>query len=265
MGSVDPSSKVGPEAELAAGVEVGPNCVVEGRVRIGEGSKVGPSCLLRGPAEIGKGNEFHGHCVVDASQDKKRGGAGGSIEIGDGNVVREFATLHRATEEGKATRIGDGNLLMAYSHVAHDCSVGDGTVVANLVQLGGEVTVGDRAVLGGGALVHQRCRIGTLAIVGGGTVVRQDVPPYASYAQLPTQVTVWINKIGLERAGMLGEVEAITAAYRAVYREGLSLGEATGKIREMAEDHACLGPLADFLGGIGASGLVRPRRAALRS
>ena len=261
MGSVHPSSTIGPDAEIV-GAEIGPNCLIEGRVVIGAGTTLGPGCLIRGPATIGAENKFHGYCVLDASQDKKRDGEGGSLVMGEGNDVREFTTLHRATGPDAVTTIGNGNLFMPYSHVAHDCKVGDGTVLANLVQLGGDVSVHDKAILGGGVLVHQSCRIGTLAIVGGGTSVRQDVPPYAKYAVLPTKISVGVNTVGLARAGMKDFVGTVTTAYRMLYREGLTLKQATDRIREMAGEHDCLAPLSGFLDGVGASGLVRPRRMA---
>ena len=258
MASVHPSSFVGTEVELDD-VEVGPNCVIEGKVRVASGTQIGPGCVFRGPAAIGTDNIFHGACFVDASQDKKREGTGGRIEIGDDNVMREYTTLHRSTLATGRTKIGNGNLLMAYSHVAHDCTVGDGTVLVNAVQLGGEVEVHDHSIVGGGALIHQRCRIGTLAIVGAGTMVRQDVPPYANHAATPTKVAVGINKVGLERAGMKDKIDVVAKAYSVLYRKGLGLDEATTKIGEMAATEDVLAPLEDFLKSVGTAGLVRPR------
>ena len=264
MADVHPTAMVGDGADIAPDAKIGPHCVIEGEVRIGPGTVLGPGCVVRGPVTIGAGNTFHGHCYLDASADKKRDGVGGSLVIGDGNVVREFATLNRATAAGDVTTVGDGNLLMPYTHVAHDCVLGDGIVLANQAQLGGEVSVGDRANLGGGAMVHQRCRIGTLAMVGVSTFVNKDVPPYAKYAATPMRVTVGVNRVGLERAGMADQIDAVSGCYRILYGEGLRLDEAVERIGAQSGDSPCVAVLSGFLAGVGERGLVRPRRAQVR-
>ena len=259
MPNVHPTSILGKGVKLAETAVVGPHVVIDGDVSIGAGTTIGPACMIHGPAVIGEDNVFHGQSSIGgASQDKK--GDGGALRIGDRNNVREFVTLNRATKAAKSTVIGSDNWIMAYGHVAHECTVGDRTVIGNLCQLGGHVQLGDGAIMGGGALVHQNCRVGQLAIVGGATAVRQDVPPYANYAALPGKVGVGVNKIALERAGRAEDYKPVAAAYKVLYRDGLTLVQAIEKISQLAREHGALQPLVDFLVGVGSYGIVRPRR-----
>jgi UDP-N-acetylglucosamine acyltransferase len=167
----------------------------------------------------------------------------GVVTIGDGNVIRENVTVHRALAAGHATRIGHRSLLMVNTHVAHDCTLGDGVILTNNTMLGGHVSVADRAYLSGSVAVHQFCRIGRLAMVGGLARVRQDIPPFVTIDGGTTMV-VGLNKVGLRRAGFAtDQVAQLKAAYRLIYRSGLPWDELLDALRlEFPE-----GPASEFL------------------
>ncbi|MGH8295904.1 MAG: acyl-ACP--UDP-N-acetylglucosamine O-acyltransferase, partial [Steroidobacteraceae bacterium] len=170
---IDRQAIVSPRAELAADVAVGPFSVIGPQVRIGPGTVLGPHVVINGPTTIGVGNRIHPFASLgDAPQDKKYGGEPTRLEIGDRNVFRESCTVNRGTIHDKGvTRVGDDNLFMAYSHVAHDCVVGCNTVFANCVSLAGHVEIGDWVVLGGLSAVHQHCKVGAHAFLAGGAIV----------------------------------------------------------------------------------------------
>jgi UDP-N-acetylglucosamine acyltransferase len=183
----------------------------------------------------------------------------GRVVIGDGNVMRENVTVHRAMESEKVTRIGNGCLLMVGSHVAHDCTVGNNVILTNNSMLGGHVTVGDRAFVSGGVAVHQFCRIGRLAMVGGLARVTRDVPPYVTVDGGSTMI-VGLNRVGLRRAGFTSQqLIDLKDAYRVIYRSGLPWDEMLDKLQtEFTE-----GPAADFLTfflGGHSRGYVQERR-----
>ncbi|MBF2735420.1 MAG: acyl-ACP--UDP-N-acetylglucosamine O-acyltransferase [Betaproteobacteria bacterium AqS2] len=259
MSRIHPTAVIDGDARLADDVEVGPYAVIRGKVALGEGTVVGPACLLTGPAKIGRRNVFYGHASIGGdSQDKK--GQDGVLEMGDGNLVREFATISRASARGERTLVGSDNWIMAYSHIAHDCRIGDKTVIANLTQLGGHVTVEDGAILGGGTLIHQFCRIGRGAIVGGDSGLRNDLPPFAKYAEKQNLVSVLLNKTGIERAGLADELPQLTKAYVELYRKGQTLPDAIKAIRLLAKDSPSVTALLEFLEAPSRFGIVYPRR-----
>lgn len=260
MGAVHPTAVVDGQAKLAADVEVGPYAVIRGKVAIGAGTVIGPGCLVTGPTRIGKDNIFYAQASIGGdSQDKK--GCAGALEIGDGNKVREFCTLNRASDRGDSTKVGSRNWIMAYSHVAHDCEVGDDTVIGNLSQLGGHVSIGDSAILGGGTLVHQFCRVGRNSIIGGGNALRADLPPYGKYATAPNRISVVINKLGLERAGLdANDAKLLAESYRLLYQKGLDLPAALKAMRLLGKDNASVRALIDFLAAPSKFGIVYPRR-----
>ncbi len=215
---------VDPDARLAADVAVGPYSVIGAEVEIGAGTVVGPHVVIMGPARIGRNNRiFQFASVGEAPQDKKYRGEPTSLLIGDGNVIREYVTLNRGTDEGNGqTVIGNDNLFMAYSHVAHDCVVGSHTIFANAASLSGHVEVGDYAILGGFTSVHQFTQIGSRAFCGLGSVVTQDVPPYCTAAGNRARV-VGINKEGLRRSGFSEEaVRALHKSFRELLKSGRS-------------------------------------------
>jgi UDP-N-acetylglucosamine acyltransferase len=200
--SIHPTAVVDPRAELGAGVVVGPYTVIGPDVVIGAGSTLGPHVVIDGHVRMGKGNRiFPGACIGLEPQDLKYNGAPTEVVIGDDNAIRECVTINRATAEGEQTRIGSGNLLMAYSHLGHNCQLGDRIVVANNVAIAGHVLIGDRAVIGGVLGIHQFVHIGTLAMVGGMSRIDRDIPPFAIVEGHPGRLR-GLNRVGLKRSGL---------------------------------------------------------------
>ena len=231
--SIHPTAIVAPGARLHPTVEVGPYAVIGPGVQIGAGSSVGPHAVIEGRTRIGERNRVFQFASVGAQpQDLKYAGEDSALEIGNENLIREFTTLHKGTTGGGGvTRIGDRNLFMAYSHVAHDCRVGDGCVFANGATLGGHVEVGDHAILGGLAAVHQFTRIGRHAFLAGGTMVVMDIPPFCM-AQGDRAELVGVNSIGMARHGFTEEqITRVKEAYRFLFRSKLPLEEAVERIR----------------------------------
>mgnify|MGYP001765377473 CR=1 FL=1 len=225
---IDPTARISPGAKLAEGVEVGPFSTVEDRVEIGPGTKIGPYCLVQGPTAIGAGCTFTGYASVGTPpQDHSYKGEDTRLVIGDGNTIREFVTINRGTVKDKqVTTIGDGNLIMAYCHVAHDCVIGSHVVMGNLATLAGHVEIQDRAVIGGLAAVHQFTRVGAYAIVGGGSMVSLDIIPYAK-ASGDRAGLFGVNAIGLKRGGFGPEqIKNIEKAYRVLLKQKLLLKDA---------------------------------------
>jgi UDP-N-acetylglucosamine acyltransferase len=238
-------------ARLGAHVRLGPVCVIGADVEIGDGTIVGPHCTVTGPARIGRGNHFHGHSAIGGDpQDKKFAGERTELVIGDDNVVREFVTISRGTGTGaNVTRIGNGNWLLAYVHVAHDCIIGDGCVLSNNATLAGHVEVGNQVILSGFVGVHQFCRIGDHAFIGMGAFVNGDVPPFLMIAQESYGRPRGINTEGLKRRGFdATRVSAIKRAYRALYVSGAKLEEALEQMRVMANDSDDVRAMVEFIG-----------------
>jgi UDP-N-acetylglucosamine acyltransferase len=246
---IDRQAVVSPRAELAADVAVGPFSVIGAQVRIGPGTIVGPHVVINGPTTIGADNRIHPFASIgDAPQDKKYRGEPTRLEIGDRNVFRESCTVNRGTTHDKGvTVIGDDNLFMAYSHVAHDCLIGSNTVFANCASLGGHVEIGDWVILGGLTAVHQFCKVGAHAFLAGGAIVTRDVPPYVMVAGNPG-VPHAVNSEGLKRRGFTDEqIRSIREAYRLVYRCDLKLSEALGRLEAGAGEQPELRLFVDFI------------------
>ncbi len=224
---------VHPSAELGEGVRIEPFAVIDGNVQIGDRCVIGSSTRIGSGARIGNDVKiFHGASIAMIPQDLKFGGEFTELRVGDRTVIREFVTLNRGTQELGYTAVGSDCLIMAYAHVAHDCVLGDRVILANAVQLGGHVHIGDWAILGGAVVVHQFSLIGEHAMIGGGFRVTQDVPPYAFVAGYPLRV-ISINRIGLERRGYNKEqLDALSRAYRLLYRSKLNAKQALTKLRE---------------------------------
>lgn len=250
---IHPTAVIDPDAELDSSVEVGPFSVIGAQVRIGAGTRIGPHVVLAGRLTLGENNHLHPFCCLGAMpQDKKYAGEDTALEIGSGNTIRECVTINRGTvQDGGVTRVGNDNWIMAYVHIAHDCVVGDHTIFANTTNLGGHVHIGDWVILGGNSQVHQFCKIGAHAMTGTGSVVLQDIPPYVMASGNPL-ATHGINSEGLRRRGFTPEdIMIIRRAYKALYRQGLSLAEARAELQvRLATDAAhekCLQPMLDFL------------------
>jgi len=248
--TIHPTAVVEAGARLGTGVQVGAFCYIGDEVEVGDNTRFGPHCSVHGPTRIGRDNRFIGHCAIGGEpQDKKYDGERVELEIGDGNVFREFVTINRGTGNGGGiTRIGDDNWLLAYTHVAHDCMIGSHCVFSNNATLAGHVSVGDHVILSGFAGVHQFCRIGAHAFVGMGAFVNGDVPPFVMVAQDGYGRPRGINSEGLKRRGFDAErISAIKRAYRALYVSGAPLDEARGKLAEMAGDSADVRALLEFI------------------
>jgi len=240
---------IDPSAQLADDVQVGPYCVIGAGVEIDAGTVLASHVVVKGPTRIGKNNRiFQFASVGEDTQDMKYKGELTYLEIGDNNTIREFCTLHRGTIQDKAlTKIGSHNLLMAYSHVAHDCVVGNHVIMANAASIAGHVIVEDFAILGGFTLVHQFCKIGKYSFSAMGSVISRDIPPYILVGGQPTKPH-GINAVGLERQGFSQEsIRQIKKAYKIVFKSGLKLDEAIGALDEMAEETTEIHCLADFL------------------
>ncbi len=246
---IDPRAVIDPSARLGAGVSVGPFAVIGAGVEIGEGSRIGPHVVINGPCRIGRDNRiFQFASVGEDPQDKKYAGEPTALEIGDRNSIREFTTIHRGTVQDEGvTRIGSDNLLMAYTHVAHDCRIGDHCIMANAASLGGHVLIDDWAILGGFSIVHQFCHIGAHSFTAMGSVIAKDVPPYLMVGGHPARPH-GINSEGLRRrAFSVGQVAAIKRAYKLLYNAGLPLAVARERIQAEAQDSPELRLMADFL------------------
>ncbi len=247
---IDPRAVVSPQARLAADVTVGPFSVIGADVEIGPRTIVAPHVVINGPTRIGADNRiFQFASIGDAPQDKKYQGEPTRLEIGDRNIFRESCTVNRGTTHDKGiTRIGNDNLFMAYSHVAHDCVVGNDVVFANCAALAGHVEIGDFVTLGGLTAVHQFVKVGAYAFSGGGTIVTQDVPPYVMVAGNPAEPH-GVNAIGLKRRGFTEEqVRNVREAYRILYRSDLKLSDAVDKLRALGETQPEVRFFVEFIG-----------------
>jgi UDP-N-acetylglucosamine acyltransferase len=248
---IDPRASVSSAAQLAPDVTVGPFSIIGPQVEIGPRTVVGPHVVVNGPTRIGADNRFFQFASIgDAPQDKKYKGEPTRLEIGDRNVFRESCTMNRGTMHDKGvTRIGDDNLFMAFSHVAHDCVIGNNTVFANSVALGGHVEVGDWVILGGLTAVHQFVKIGAHAFLGGGSILSRDVPPYVMVAGNPA-VPHTVNAEGLKRRGFGEEqIRNIRDAYRILYRSDLKLADAIERLDELAQQQPEIRAFVDFIHG----------------
>jgi UDP-N-acetylglucosamine acyltransferase len=244
-GYIHPMAQVDPGAVLGEGVRVGPFAVIGEGVEIGAGTEVGAGAQVHGPARIGRENRIHPNaCIGFDPQDLKYGGEEVWLEIGDRNQFRELCTIHRGTSKGGGvTRIGNENLFMAYTHVAHDCQVGSRTVFANNATLAGHVEVHDDATISAFTSVHQFCRVGRHAYVGGYSVVTMDALPFAKTVGLKP-ACYGLNSIGLKRKGVDPEsIKRLEQAMRLLVRSGLNTAQALERIRaELAGD-----PEVDYL------------------
>jgi len=212
---VGPYAIIGPDAEIAKGVVVGGRATIEGYTTIGEGTRI-----------------FTGAVIGSAPQDLKYRGKKSFLKIGKKNIIREYVTMNPGTEEGTFTSVGDGNLFMAYSHVAHDCRIGNNCIIANVGTLAGHVTLEDKVVLGGLAAVHQFTRVGKMSIIGGCSKVVQDVPPFSTCDGNPARV-YGLNLIGITRVGMPKDAQArLRRAFKILFHSGLIFKNGIEKVKK---------------------------------
>ena len=249
MSTIHPTAIIDPTARLGAGVSVGPYSVIGADVEIGDNSWIGPHVVINGPTTIGCDNKiFQFASLGDAPQDLKYAGEPTRLEIGDRNTIRECVTINRGTVSGGGlTRVGSDNLLMAYIHIAHDCRIGNHVIFSNNASLAGHAHVGDYVILSGFTLVHQFCAIGDYAFTGMGSAIAKDVPPYLMISGNPA-APHGLNKVGLKRRGFSDtQIRNLTQVYKILYRQGLSLEEATAQIEEMAKTNEEVVRFAEFL------------------
>ena len=233
---IHPTALVDPAARLAEGVNVGPFAVIGPEVSVGVGSVIGPHVVIDGRVSIGSDNHiFPGACIGLEPQDLKYAGDDTEVVIGDGNRIREYVTINRATASGERTVLGHHNLLMAYSHIGHNCRLGDRIVIANGVAVAGHVDIDDRAVIGGVLGIHQFVHIGSLAMVGGMSRIDRDIPPYAIVEGHPGRLR-GLNLIGLRRSGLADAndgavMKELQLLWKLIYRSEFPLSEALAQAR----------------------------------
>jgi UDP-N-acetylglucosamine acyltransferase len=233
--AIHPTAIVDPDANISREAEIGPYCIIGSGVTIGPRTRLIAHVYLEGKLTIGKDNLFYPYSTCGVTpQDKKYKGEPSETRIGDRNSIREFVTIHRGTEGGgMLTSIGDGNLLMAYVHIAHDVIIENYTILANGVTFAGHVTVEDYANVGGLSAIHQFCRIGRYAMVGSYSVIKQNVLPFSITASDHAVEVYGANKVGLERAGFSSEaIEPLQNAFRTLTRAGLNTTQALARIEE---------------------------------
>jgi UDP-N-acetylglucosamine acyltransferase len=231
---IHPTALVDPKSQIAETAEIGPYCIIGAEVEIGAGTRLMAHVYVEGPTVIGEDNLFYPYSSVGvASQDLKYQGERAETRIGDRNRIREFVTIHRGTQGGGLlTAIGNDNLLMAYTHVAHDALIGDHVILVNGVTLAGHVIVGDWVELSAFTGVHQFCRIGRHAFVGPHAVVTQDILPYSMTVSERDLKVFGANRVGLERRGFGKEaIEALQTGFRLLTRSGLNTSQAIERIR----------------------------------
>lgn len=214
---IHPSAVIGPDVELAAGVEVGPHCYLDGRVRIGARTRLISHVVILGDTELGEDNVLHPNAVIgDEPQDLSYRGEPRRVRIGHRNIFREGVTVHRGSPRGDVTIMGDGNFMMQNAHVAHDCRVGNSTIIAGGALLAGWAELGDGALVSGNCVVHQYVRIGRLAMMRGQSRTSRDVPPFC--VMDGTHTLRAINVIGLRRAGFSAQsISALRRAFQALF------------------------------------------------
>ncbi|MBS4051872.1 acyl-ACP--UDP-N-acetylglucosamine O-acyltransferase [Methylomonas rivi] len=255
---IDSRAVINPKAELAEDVKVGPFSIIGPDVQIDAGTEIGPHVVIKGPTSIGKDNQIYQFTSIgEDPQDKKYADEVTRLEIGDRNVIREFCTMHRGTLQDQGlTKIGDDNLFMAYTHVAHDCMIGDHVIMANGASIAGHVHVGDHAILGGFTLVHQFTQIGEYSFSAMGSAITQDIPPFVMVGGRPTRPH-GINSVGMERNGKSPEViRQIRQAYKILYKNNLRLEDAIEEMEGMAGESNELSNMVSFLRNV-TRGILR--------
>jgi UDP-N-acetylglucosamine acyltransferase len=255
---IDSTAIVDSHAELADGVSIGPYSVIGADVKIGAGTVIGSHVVIKGPTSIGKDNRIYQFSSIgEDPQDKKYAAEITRLEIGDRNIIREFTSMHRGTQQDNCvTKIGDDNLFMAYTHVAHDCIIGNNVIMANGASLAGHVHLNNNAILGGFTLVHQFTQVGQYSFAAMGSAITQDIPPFIMVGGKPTRPH-GINSVGMERNGISAEdIRLIRNAYKIIYKMNLRLEDAIEKMEELASDSKQLADMISFLRNV-SRGILR--------
>lgn len=245
---ISPLAIVKEGAEIGANVEIGPFCIIDENVKIGSGTKIHSHAVITGITEIGEDNQIYPFVTIgEVNQDLKYQGEPTKTLIGDRNIIRENATIHRGTIQGSGiTKIGNDNLFMIGSHIAHDCDIGNRCIIANNGTLAGHVTLEDFVVIGGLSAIHQFVVIGSHVMLGGGSMVSQDVPPYV-LAQGNHAKPFGINFEGLKRRHFQKtEINIIKMVYRLIYQSEQSIEVILPQIEAIAETEAVIEPFVEF-------------------
>ncbi len=230
---IHPHTYIHPNAKLATNVKVDPFTVIHQDVEIGEGTWIGSNVTIMEGAKIGKNCRiFPGAVIAAIPQDLKYDGEYSKVTIGNNTTIREFVTVNRGTKDKGMTAIGDNCLIMAYSHIAHDCIVGNNCILSNSTQVAGHVTIGDWVILGGMCAVHQFANIGQHSFVSGGALVTKDIPPYIKAGRTPLTYA-GVNSVGLKRRGFdIARINHILDIYRVIFNKGLNTSQALEFIEE---------------------------------
>lgn len=259
--TIHPTALVDPGADIDSTVTIGPYSVIEKGVVLGPDTEVGSHTVISGRTIIGARNRIHSFASIGAPpQDLKYGGEETTLVIGDDNLIREYVSIHRGTASGRGvTTVGNANLIMAYSHVAHDCVVGNQVILANGATLGGHVQVGDHANLGGMVAIHQFSRVGAYAYIGGMSGISKDVPPFVIATGIRDQLRITgINKIGLKRHGFAAEeINTLAHAFVTIFRTEQVLSEALDKALAVSPDCQLVVDLVTFMKAPNRFGVVR--------
>lgn len=257
---IHPAAIVSPDAQIAEDVEIGPFCIVEGGVEISDGCRLAARVSILTGTSLGRETVVSEGAVIGGlPQHTQAPEVVGRLVIGERNIIREHATIHRALNEGQSTVLGDDCMVMVGAHIAHDCHVGNHVILTNGTMLGGHVEIGERVCVGGNSAIHQFCRVGRLAMVGANTKVSQDLPPFM-LADGATALIVGLNKVGLRRSGMSRqEVRSLKDAYQLIYRAGLSFDATVAALQEQFTDGASAEYAEFFLSG--KRGFVQERRS----
>ncbi|MGZ4982296.1 MAG: acyl-ACP--UDP-N-acetylglucosamine O-acyltransferase [Methylobacter sp.] len=255
---IDPKAIVDSKAELADDVSVGPFSVIGPDVKIGAGTVIGSHVVIKGPTTIGKQNRIYQFTSIgEDPQDKKYASEITRLEIGDRNTIREYTSMHRGTKQDHSlTKIGNDNLFMAYTHVAHDCIIGNHVIMANGASLAGHVHLHSHAILGGFTLVHQFTQIGQYSFAAMGSAITQDIPPFVMVGGKPTRPH-GINSVGMERNGISPEdIRLIRKAYKIIYKTNLRLEDAIDQMEDLAGESKELSDMVSFLRNV-SRGILR--------
>lgn len=236
MTQIHPTAIIAAGAQIGADCVIGPHCQINSEVVLGDRNQLHSHVIICGRSVIGNDNRFFPYSVIGTDpQDLKYTGVPTGLSIGDRNTIREFVTVNRANNPAEDTRLGNDNLLMEYVHVAHNCQVGNGCVIANTVQMAGHLIIGDFATVGGATAIHQFVHIGAYAFVGGASAVKKDIAPFTRGQGNPYK-TVGLNSIGLMRKGFSTQtIAAIRKLYDHFYRSGLNTTQALEALAEWAE------------------------------
>lgn len=256
---IHPTAIIDPSAQIASNVRIGAYSIIGANVEIAAGTIVAPHVVISGPTFIGENNHiFQFSSIGDVPQDKKYAGEDTQLLIGNDNVIRENVTINRGTVQGGGkTELGDGNLLMAYVHVAHDCIIGNNNILANNVALAGHVTIHHAAILGGYSLIHQFCTIGEHAFTAMNSVITKDIPPYLMVSSLDSRPR-GLNFEGMRRHEFSDEaVKFLKQAYKLLYKSKLSLQQSISEISELPFNVPQKEKLLDFLNNHLQRGLIR--------